>query len=286
MSKKYYGLSNDYLFKKIFGRNVCCQQLLNDIFHKQVSSITYLNKEFKKENQGLSYGICDVLLKTRKSIILLEMQNRNLYHIEARISLYIASIYLEYWEKNDYGNVLPVEVCLILNYPYGDEKTLKEYQMLEVTLKERFGNYADIKVWNLRKALKETDSIHYQYAQLFCLNEYSSGQVEKILEVLSREERFKNMIQQIREYNMSKEEYQKMREEENMEMTFEQATSGLIEHAKEEGKKSGEMIGKRKKQMEIARNLLSEGFSVDLAAKVTKLSKEQVMRCQKFIETK
>ena len=95
MSKKYYGLSNDYLFKKVFGRNAYCQQLLNDIFCKQVSSITYLNKEFK----GLSYGICDVLLKTRKSIILLEMQNRNLYHIEARISLYIASIYLEYWVK-------------------------------------------------------------------------------------------------------------------------------------------------------------------------------------------
>ena len=64
----------------------------------------------------------------------------------------------------------------------------------------------------------------------------------------------------------------------------------MIAHAKEEGKKIGEkrgkMIGKRKNQMEIARNLLSEGFSVDLAAKVTKLSKEQVMRCQKFIETK
>ncbi len=61
LSKKYYGLSNDYLFKKVFGRKEYCRQLLNDIFSKRVGLITYLNKEFKKENKELSYGICDVL---------------------------------------------------------------------------------------------------------------------------------------------------------------------------------------------------------------------------------
>ncbi len=101
------------------------------------------------------------------------MQNKNLHYIEARIILYIASIYLEHYENTDYSSVKPVEVCLILNYPYGDKKSFKEYQMLEITLKERFGKYVDVKVWNLREALKEHNTINFKYAQLFCLKDYS-----------------------------------------------------------------------------------------------------------------
>ena len=51
MNNNYYGLSNDYLFKKVFGRKEYCRQLLNDVFHKQVDSIIFLNKELKKENK-------------------------------------------------------------------------------------------------------------------------------------------------------------------------------------------------------------------------------------------
>ncbi len=51
-----------------------------------------------------------------------------------------------------------------------------------------------------------------------------------------------------------------------MEMTFEQATSGLIAHAKEEGK------------IEMLHNLLPSGVAFDIVASATNLSKQQIMK--------
>ena len=232
----------------------------------------------------MSYGICDLILTTGETIVLLEMQNKNLFHIEARICMYIASIYLEYWEDNDYSNIKPVEVCLILNYSYGEEKTLKEYQALEVFLKERFGKYINIQVWNLREAMKENNTINFKYAKLFCLKEYSVRQAEKILKELSKDKKFKLIVQKIREYNMSKKDYRKMKEREKMEMTFEQATSGLIAHAKEEGKIEGRMEGKiegrMEEKIEMIHNLLSSGVDLDIIASAANLSKQQIIEYQ------
>ena len=52
----------------------------------------------------------------------------------------------------------------------------------------------------------------------------------------------------------------------------------LIEQSKEEGKKVGLIEGEKKGILDIAKNMLAEGMSVDLIAKLTKLSKKQISR--------
>ena len=45
-----------------------------------------------------------------------------------------------------------------------------------------------------------------------------------------------------------------------------------------EGKKVGLIEGEKKGILDIAKNMLAEGMSVDLIAKLTKLSKKQISR--------
>lgn len=175
--KKFYGLNNDYLFKKIFGQKSYLQQFLKEIFDKKILEIEYLDKELKKENKNLSYGICDFVLKTETGMILLELQNKDLKNIEVRIWMYLFKLYTEHWENKDYQKIKPIEVLLILNYPYQKCKTLKKFQVLE------------------------------------------------------KDKQVSNIVKKIKEYNMKIVDYQKMREAEAMEMTFEQATSALIADA-------------------------------------------------------
>ena len=61
-----------------------------------------------------------------------------------------------------------------------------------------------------------------------------------------------------------------------MEMTFEQATSGLIAHAKEEGKIEGRM----EEKIEMIHNLLSSGVDLDIVASAANLSKQQIIEYQ------
>ena len=48
----------------------------------------------------------------------------------------------------------------------------------------------------------------------------------------------------------------------------------LIEQSKEEGEKKGKQAG----ILSVAKNMLAEGMSVELIAKLTKLSKKQISR--------
>ena len=52
---------------------------------------------------------------------------------------------------------------------------------------------------------------------------------------------------------------------------------GLIEGEKK-GKKIGLIEGEKKGILDIAKNMLAEGMSIDLIAKLTKLSKKQISR--------
>lgn len=158
MQDKIYGLRYDTSFKNIFGRTYFLQKLFKDIFHETIVSIQYLDKETFKQNKHLSYSICDLLVKTKKEYIIVEIQNQDLKNLEARITMYMSEIYSKQNPGKMYQNVKLVKIRLILNYSYGKEKSLKEYQELEKELLERFGNYFDIKIWNIKEALKKMES--------------------------------------------------------------------------------------------------------------------------------
>jgi len=273
MEQKLYGLSNDYLFKKVFINEQICRRFLKDIFEIEINNFYYSNKEMVKENKDLSYGISDLILKTNNETIIIEMQNSNNHDIENRSMVYLSKLYSEQWNSKDYKLLKPITICLILNYNY-KEKELQEYKMLETELYEKFGTNFTVKIWNLK--IDSEDNKKKEYVELF--------NIKKDLETLRKETKLQEILNLIEEYNMDKDVYQKMKERELMEWTIEDEFKLREMTAHQRGEEKGRMAGKKEGIKEglkegirrTVKNMLSEGFSIETIMKATKLSKQEI----------
>lgn len=90
MKDKIYGLSNDYLFKKIFSNKNFLIMFMSDVFNTILPSFYYINKELIKENKNLSYGVCDFILETETELIFIEIQNQKKKRFEERCMAYLS----------------------------------------------------------------------------------------------------------------------------------------------------------------------------------------------------
>ena len=90
------------------------------------------------------------------------MQNKDLKNLESRITMYFSNHYSSQNPGKNYENVKPLKVLLVLNYPYGMSKILKQYQMLEENMKEKFGDLFSTKIWNIKKSLTEKQIRQFQ----------------------------------------------------------------------------------------------------------------------------
>ena len=296
MTQKLYGLKHDLNFKNIFSRKGNLILFLSDAFQEKVDDFWYADKEYKKENKNLRYGISDIIIETKKERILIEMQNKDLKNLESRITMYFSNHYSSQDPGKNYENVKPLKVLLVLNYPYGMSKILKQYQMLEESMKEKFGDLFSIKIWNIKKSLTEKNTIDYQYARLFNLSEYEIKKSRQILKEVKKDPKFEKIVTQIEQYNMDLKTYQKLKEAEMLEMTFEEATAmikldaerrgkklGLSQGKKlgiSQGKKLGLSQGQKQAKLETARNLLELGIDINVIMKATNLTEKQIRQFQ------
>ena len=97
------------------------------------------------------------------------------------MTMYFVRIYNKQKINKHYDNVKTIKIRMILNYPYGKEASLKEYHEFEKRIKEKFDSFFEIKIWNIREALKEVGTIGYDYALLFVLAKNSKEKSERIL---------------------------------------------------------------------------------------------------------
>lgn len=254
------------------------KKLMKDLFHEQLENFHYERQELPKGNVNLQSGVCDIVMKSDKRIILLEVQNKDLKNLVERVKYYSSEFYSNQNPGKDYKSLLPVEVYLIINFRFGEKQVLKEYEELEKTLKEQFGNMAKIKIWNIQEALKETDGINHDYARIFTLDDKGATEKgEAVLEELKSKEDFWQLAKDVTYYNADKETYQKLKEVEKMEMTFEQATAGFFR----EGKEKGIEIGEKKGKLETAFSMLKEGLDLSLIQRVTGLTKKEILNVEK-----
>lgn len=302
MNNKYYALNNDYLFKKVMGKEVICREFLKSIFNIELGEFSYGNREFIKENKNLSYGISDIVLHTEKGPVVIELQNRDNHNIETRVMMYLSKLYVEQWKNHNYNGVKPVSLYLILNYPYGN--VFEEYQMLETKIHKQFGNNFYVKIWNLQE--KQKEEIKKLYQRLFFIK------TNEELEVLRDDTRIQRIVEEIQEYNESEEERQKMKRSEDMYWTDEEIVKfhevtlrdwwkevgmkeGIeegLKEGKEEGlkigkeegirvgKEEGMRVGKEEGKIEMLKNMIAENLDINTIMKITKLSKSEIEKYQ------
>ena len=105
MTKKLYGLKHDLNFKNIFSTKRNLILFLSDSFQEKIDDFWYADKEYKKENKNLRYGISDIIIETKEERILIEMQNKDLKNLESRITMYFSNHYSSQDPGKNYENV-------------------------------------------------------------------------------------------------------------------------------------------------------------------------------------
>ncbi len=256
---KIYGLRYDTIFKNMFRKKEYLKQFFKDAFQ-----------------ENLRYRISDLVIKTEKRIIIVELQNKNLENIEPRSKMYISGFYMRQNPGKFYEHVKPVELYLILNYPYQSSEVLKEYEEINRNRDEQFGNLSKIKIWNIYEALKKRNGIDYDYARIFNLDRLGKKVVTKTLLELEEKKTFQSFIENIKYYNMDYKIYQKLKEEESMEMSFEQATSMIKYHAEQRGEKRGKKEGIMVGKLETAFSMLKKGIDLPFIKEITGLTDSQI----------
>lgn len=275
--QKMYGLRYDTLFKNVFQKEEYLKQFLQDIFQEALEDFWYIDKEFSKENKNLRYRVSDLVIETEKRIMIIELQNENLENIEPRSKMYVSGFYTRQNPGEMYEDIKPVELYLILNYPYQTPDVLKEYEEMNEKYGEKFGNLSKIKIWNLYEALKKKKGKDYDYARIFNLDGLGSiNQQKEILELLKEKKKLQGFVAQVEFYNLDYETYKKLKEEESMEMSFEQATSMIKYHAEQRGEKRGEKRGIITGKLEDALSMLKKGIDLSLIKEITGLSERQI----------
>lgn len=206
---------------------------MHDVFLKDIHEFYYTNKAFTKNNKQKSFGICDLIIDNEEEILILENQNKRKKYFEERSMAYLSKAYSEQWLDHLY-HFKKVILCWTLNYKYRI-KELQEYQLLETELHENFKDLFTVKIWNVTSNHQSEEQ--KKWASLFHIT-------QKNLEPLHKDPKFKPIVEAVITYNLNKEEYQKMKEVENM-WTQDDERKIDMAIAFDEGVEKGERKGKK-----------------------------------------
>ena len=107
-----------------------------------------------------------------------------------------------------------------------------------------------------------------------------AGKEEKLEMAKEENESIKKALEMIEQMNIDEKEWQLYRSREMAIMDYNVGMNVSKQEGLAEGRAKGREEGERKKQIEIAKELLKLGMSIEDIEKVTKLTKEEISKCK------
>ena len=262
LEKKFFTISNDYLFKVIMSDINLRRYIFKICFDKDINIEKISNVELLKENKNLKGIITDIKLEDNLNVYLVEMQNKNedvmierwLYSISRVIST-------ELNPKKKHKDLRKITTFIIQN---NHEIREDIYKLIGIVNKEVLTDKIELCVFDIPKELKSKVRERRILAQIFRVK--SMEELERI-KVENKME--KRIVELIKRYNKDIKEYEKMKEEED--------NMGLMEIKLGKAEERGKIKGANNKTVELAKRMLKENISADIVSKVTGLSK-QILR--------
>ena len=285
-------LSNDYVFKRIFGKGgneKILKSLLEAILKIDIQKIEIKNPEIPKESIEEKLSILDIKAEINKNTMIdIELQVGNTTAIERRLVVYNAKLISgEIKVSEKYQNAKDTIVICIINDNVVKRNAYLSLAMLKYEKTEEI-RYVDIGYEKEEEYL--TDMVKYYIIELPKFKRkkpkvadllekwlYVIGGDTKMMEEYKNEnEEIKEAVKQLKE--MSADEYERelyeIRERSrltyNTEM-YEARRKGLAE-----GEKRGEKRGIEKEKKEIAKKMKEEGIDIELIKKITNLTEEEI----------
>lgn len=293
---KILPLSNDYVFKRIFGKGGnerILKSLLEAIIRIKIKSIEVQNPEIPKENINDKLSILDIkAVINENTIIDIEMQVGNVEAIERRLVVYSSKLIAsDIKVAEDYINTKDTIVICIVN-----DNITKRNSYLSVA-KLKYDEQEEIRKVDMGYKIEDkylTEMIKYYIIELGKFKRKKpkvADLLEKWLSVIGGDEEMmdeckkengaiKEAIEQLEVLSADKEEREKYEAREKAIISYKMELYASIERGRREGeaigRKEGEKKGREESKKEIANKLMKENISIEVIQKVTGLTKEEL----------
>ena len=293
-------LSNDYVFKRIFGKGgneKILKSLLEAILRIEIQKIEIKNPEIPKETIDEKLSILDIKAEINDNTIIdIELQVGNTTAIERRLIVYNAKLIAgEIKVSEKYQKAKDTIVICIIN-----DNVVKRNAYLSLAML-KYEETEEIRYVNMEYEKEEeylTEMVKYYIIELPKFKKkkpkvadllekwlYVIGGDRKMMEECKKEnEEIKEAVEQLTQ--MSADEYERelyeIRERSrltyNTEM-YEARRQGLVEgevKGKEEGIKEGIEKGEKESKLKIAKKLLEKKMETKEIAEITGLKEEEI----------
>jgi predicted transposase/invertase (TIGR01784 family) len=269
----------DDWFKRTFGtepnKGLLIMLLKELIPEHDIKDLTYVQQEHINPFPGKKDALIDVeCVDTDGTRFIVEMQvarQRFFYERSLFYSTFGIQQQVEKSSSMDYG-FPPVYFVGFMDFSLheGSDRVLYRYSLREKeTGEEMTGSlqFVFLELTNCRKALTPEATLLDNFCYALHNMEHLTDRPEEL-----KEEIFKRLFKTAEIATFTPEERIKYEND----MTTERDIQNYISYAREKGLEEGMEKGMEKGLLEAARNMLAEGFSIDLVVKCTGLSIEQV----------
>lgn len=279
-------LTSDIVFKRVFskeGNEDILKALLEAILEISIQDVVVKNPELPRNLYESKAGILDVKVEIDKNIICnIEMQVKDLKNMDKRSTYYMSRILSDELKKNEkYTEVKNTIVINLLNFEFYKRNSYHSiaHMKFEKTKENAFidlgyQNEDEIATQDLEmhfieipKFVKKNPEANTKLEQWLWL---IAGREEKLEMAKKENKEIKKAMEIIDEMSMDEKEWELYQ---SRKMAIMDYNTGIYE-AKEEGLKEGE----RKKQIEIAKELLKLGMNIEDIQKATKLTIEEIKK--------
>ena len=276
---RYARIIMDDWFKRTFGtepnKGLLIMLLKELIPEHDIKDLTYVQQEHINPFPGKKDALIDVeCIDTDGTRFIVEMQvarQRFFYERSLFYSTFGIQQQVEKSSSMDYG-FPPVYFVGFMDFSLheGSDRVLYRYSLREKeTGEEMTGSlqFVFLELTNCRKALTPEATLLDNFCYALHNMEHLTDRPEEL-----KEEIFKRLFKTAEIATFTPEERIKYEND----MTTERDIQNYISYAREKGLEEGMENGVEKGLLEAARNMLAEGFSIDLVVKCTGLSIEQV----------
>ena len=280
-------LTNDFIFKKVFGKKgneSILKDLLEAILKIKIKKIE-LQAEVELERELIDdkTGVLDIEATIDDNTIIdIEMQMRNQYNMKERSLFYWAGLYYTgLKKKEEYKENKRVITINIVNFdmfkegPYHEKIELRrEYKNILLT------NKLEIHFIQLSKFLKEgqeeKDKKMWQWLTFICNK--NRKEVERVMKENKEIEKANEELEYLTgDDAVRRIAFLREKAERDYITNMSGARKAGLEMGREEGRKEGE----KEKTIEIAKEMLAKGIEIELIKEITKLTEEELENIKK-----
>ena len=285
-------LSNDYVFKRIFGKGgneKILKSLLEAILKIEIQKIEIKNPEIPKEAIDEKLSILDIKAEINEDTIIdIELQVGNTTAIERRLIVYNAKLIAgDIKVSGEYKNAKDTIIICIVNdnilkrnayfslamLKYEKTEEIRYVNMGYEKEEEYLSNMLKYYIIELPKFKKKKPKV----ADLLEKWLYVIGGDRKMMEEYQKEnEEIKEAVEQLTE--MSSDEYERELYEirERSRLTYNTEMNEARRKGIEEGEEKGKEEGKTEEKKEIAKKMKEKGLDFKLIQELTGLTQAQI----------